>query len=61
MIDRGLIQICIKLFKEVFTTLNLVMKQDTVICFEGKFQRPNVNGYYIYLLLHFLHLDLSMI
>lgn len=31
MIDRGLIQICIKLFKDVFTTLNRVMKQDTVI------------------------------
>lgn len=31
MIDRGLIQICIKLFKELFTTLNEVMKQDFVI------------------------------
>lgn len=31
MIDMGLIQTCIKLFKEVFTTLDQVMKQGSDI------------------------------
>lgn len=51
MIDRGLIQIGIKLFKEVFTTLNQLMKQETVISvLKGNFKGQTLNGYYIYLL-----------